>query len=78
MIKRNIYLDIEGIATVNPSSLILLCAPDDQAVLEDWQTHPVWQALDAVQNDRVYFFNRNLWSKGRGLMAFPNYFGRCS
>lgn len=63
-------LDIEGVATVNPSTIVVMCAPDDQEVLADWQAHPVWQALDAVKNDHVYFFDRNLWSKGRGLMAF--------
>ncbi len=63
-------LDIEGLAAVNPSSIVILCSPNDQAVLDAWEEHPVWQAFDAVQNNRVYFFDRNLWSKGRGLIAF--------
>ncbi len=63
-------LDLEGFASINPSTIVILCAPDDQAVVEEWQEQPVWQAFDAVKNDRVYFFNRNLWSKGRGLMAY--------
>ncbi|MEM7343885.1 MAG: ABC transporter substrate-binding protein [Chloroflexota bacterium] len=63
-------LDIEGLASVNPSSIVIMCAPGDQAVLDEWEAQPVWQAFDAVQNDRVYFFDRNLWSKGRGLIAF--------
>lgn len=63
-------LDIEGFASVNPSTVIIMCAPDDQVVVDEWQAQPVWQALEAAKNDRVYFFNRNLWSKGRGLMAY--------
>lgn len=63
-------LDIEGFASVNPSTIVIMCAPEDQSVVKGWQQQPVWQAFDAVENDRVYFFNRNLWSKGRGLMAY--------
>ncbi|MEM7537353.1 MAG: ABC transporter substrate-binding protein [Chloroflexota bacterium] len=63
-------LELEGFATINPSSVVILCAPGDQAVLDELQAEPVWQASDAFQNNQVYIFNRNLWSKGRGLMAF--------
>lgn len=63
-------LDLEGIATINPSSIVILCNSADQAVLDEWQSQPVWQSFEAVQNNRVYLFDRNLWSKGRGLMAF--------
>lgn len=63
-------IDLEGFASINPSSIVIMCAPDDQAVLDEWQAEPLWQAFDAVKNGQVYVFNRNLWSKGRGLMAF--------
>ncbi|MEM7736603.1 MAG: ABC transporter substrate-binding protein [Deinococcota bacterium] len=63
-------LDLEGLASVNPSSIVIMCGEADQAILDEWQANPLWQAFDAVQNDRVYVFNRNLWSKGRGVMAF--------
>jgi len=63
-------LELEGLATINPSSVVILCSPDDQAVLDELQAEPVWQASDAAQNNHIYIFNRNLWSKGRGLMAF--------
>lgn len=63
-------LDLEGFASLNPSSIIVLCAPADQAVLDELQSQPVWQSIDAVQNNQVYLFDRNLWSKGRGLTAF--------
>lgn len=65
-------LGIESIATINPSSIVILCNAPDQAVLDDWQAQPVWQSFDAVKNKQVYIFDRNLWSKGRGLMAFDS------
>lgn len=63
-------VDLEGIASINPSSIIILCATAEQEKFDAWQNHPLWQAFDAVKNDHVYLFNRNLWSKGRGVMAF--------
>jgi iron complex transport system substrate-binding protein len=63
-------LDLEGLASINPSSIVIMCGEADQAILDEWQANPLWQAFDAVQNGRVYVFNRNLWSKGRGVMAF--------
>ncbi|MEM7346201.1 MAG: ABC transporter substrate-binding protein [Chloroflexota bacterium] len=63
-------LELEGLATVNPSSIIILCNPGDQGVLDELQAQPVWQNIDAVQNGQIYLFDRNLWSKGRGLTAF--------
>ncbi|MEM6431661.1 MAG: ABC transporter substrate-binding protein [Deinococcota bacterium] len=63
-------VDLEGLASINPSSIVIMCGEADQGILDEWQANPLWQAFDAVQNDRVYVFNRNLWSKGRGVMAF--------
>lgn len=63
-------LDLEAIASINPSSIVILCAAADQDRFDAWQNHPLWQAFDAVKNNHVYVFNRNLWSKGRGVMAF--------
>lgn len=65
-------LGIESVATINPTSIVILCNAPDQAVLDDWQAQPVWQSLNAVKNNQVYIFDRNLWSKGRGLMAFDS------
>lgn len=63
-------LELEGLATLNPSTIVILCSPGDQAVMDELQAEPVWQSLDAAQNSHIYLFDRNLWSKGRGLMAF--------
>lgn len=63
-------LELEGLATVNPSSIVILCNPGEQGVFDELQAEPVWQSIDAVQNGHIYLFDRNLWSKGRGLTAF--------
>ena len=63
-------LDLEGLASVNPGSLIVLCNADEQTLLDDWQANALWNAFGAVQSDHVYVFDRDLWSKGRGVMAF--------
>lgn len=63
-------LDMEGFAVVNPSTIVILCSPEDQPYLDDMTASPLWQAFDAVTNNRVYTFDRNLWSKGRGVTAY--------
>src|SRR5690606_3980504 len=35
-------LQMEGIATLNPSSIVIQCAPGDQAAVDEWQSQPVW------------------------------------
>jgi iron complex transport system substrate-binding protein len=63
-------LSLEGVAAAQPQALVLLCNPADSTPLDEWADNPVWNALDAVSSGRVYVFNRDLWSKGRGLIAF--------
>ena len=63
-------LSLEGVAAVQPQALVLLCNPADSTPLDEWADNPVWNALDAVSDGRVYIFDRDLWSKGRGVIAF--------
>ncbi|MEM9950393.1 MAG: ABC transporter substrate-binding protein [Chloroflexota bacterium] len=63
-------LDMEGFASVNPSTIVILCNPADTEFLDNLIDGDLWQAFDAVVNNRVYAFDRNLWSKGRGITAF--------
>jgi iron complex transport system substrate-binding protein len=63
-------LSLEDMASVNPSAIVVLCTPADQSLLDALASEPVWQNFDAVKNDRVYAFDRELWSKGRGLFAY--------
>jgi ABC-type Fe3+-citrate transport system substrate-binding protein len=62
-------IDLEGVVTLKPEAIVITCAPEDQGLLADWEKQPVWQQLDAVKNQHVYIFNRDLWSKSRGLLA---------
>ncbi|MEM8861149.1 MAG: ABC transporter substrate-binding protein [Chloroflexota bacterium] len=63
-------LDMEGFASVNPGAIVVLCNPTDQGLLDGMAADQLWQAFDAVSGNRVYTFDRNLWSKGRGVTAF--------
>jgi len=63
-------LSLEGVAAVQPQALVLLCNPADSTPLDEWADNPAWNALDAVSDGRVYIFDRDLWSKGRGVIAF--------
>ncbi len=68
--ETQFLLDMEGFASVNPSTIVILCNASDQEFLDDLSDGELWQAFDAVTNDRVYAFDRNLWSKGRGITAY--------
>ncbi|GAB5492671.1 MAG: hypothetical protein Phog2KO_28860 [Phototrophicaceae bacterium] len=63
-------LEMEGFASLNPSAIVILCSPADQEYLDERADDALWQAFDAVSNNRVYVFDRNLWSKGRGITAY--------
>ncbi|HXF64361.1 MAG TPA: ABC transporter substrate-binding protein [Caldilineaceae bacterium] len=67
--QTQFVMDLEGIAAVNPAAIVVTCAPEDRALWEEWSSQPVWQQLDAVQNHQVYVFNRDLWSKSRGILS---------
>lgn len=62
-------LGLEGLVTLAPEAFVITCAPEDNPILTDWVNQPVWQQLEAVKNQQVYVFNRDLWSKSRGLLA---------
>ncbi len=68
--ETQFLLDMEGFASINPASIVILCNPADQEFLDDMTGAALWQAFDAVSNNRVYSFDRNLWSKGRGITAY--------
>lgn len=62
-------ISLEGLVGMQPQSLILLTAPDEKPLTAEWQKNPLWQKLPAVQRGRVYTFNRDDWSCGRGPKA---------
>lgn len=66
---RQYYLTLEGLAAVNPDSLVLMCGSDAQSALDDMLKNPLFKALTAVKNQRLYLVPRLLWAKGRGLLG---------
>ncbi|MCX6045541.1 MAG: ABC transporter substrate-binding protein [Chloroflexi bacterium] len=67
--KSQFLVDLEGIVTLKPEAIVVTCSPEDRGLWGEWTSKPVWQQLDAVKNQRVYVFNRDLWSKSRGLLS---------
>lgn len=65
--QRQYYLDLEGLAAINPDSLVLMCSPDAQQALDDMLKNPLFKALKAVKNKRLYTVPKTQWAKGRGL-----------
>lgn len=62
-------ISLDELVRMNPSALALLINPGEKTVLTEWQKNPLWQNLSAVKNNRVYTFDRDLWSKARGIQA---------
>lgn len=67
--KTQFLVDLEGIVTLKPEAIVVTCSPEDRGLWGEWTNKPVWQQLDAVKSQRVYVFNRDLWSKSRGLLS---------
>lgn len=60
---------LEGLLALNPDTLILLGNRNEALITDTWARTPLWRGLSAVKAGRVYPFDRNLWTKGRGLLA---------
>lgn len=46
--------------------------PDDPAIRQNyqrWTSHPLWQQLDAVTNERVFEVDAVNWIMGGGILA---------
>ena len=48
---------------------VLFTAPDETPITETWKKNPLWQKIPAVARGRVYQFNRDNWTRGRGPLA---------
>ena len=62
-------LSLEGLVALNPQTLVLFTAPDETPITQEWKKNPLWQKLSAVQRGRVYVFDRDDWTRGRGPTA---------
>ncbi|MCZ0927994.1 iron-siderophore ABC transporter substrate-binding protein [Halomonas janggokensis] len=62
----------ENIPVINADVIFVILEPDDPAIMENyrhWKSHPLWQRLDAVQNDRVFEVDTVNWIMGGGILA---------
>ncbi|SNY98981.1 ABC transporter substrate-binding protein [Halomonas sp. hl-4] len=62
----------ENIPVINADVIFVILEPDDPAILENyqhWTSHPLWQRLDAVQNERVFEVDTVNWIMGGGILA---------
>ncbi|GAA4012995.1 Fe(3+)-citrate ABC transporter substrate-binding protein YfmC [Deinococcus rubellus] len=62
-------VSLEGLVALNPQTLVLFAAPDEAPITHEWKKSPLWQKLSAVQRGRVYVFDRDNWTRGRGPLA---------
>ena len=62
-------ISLEGLVALNPQTLVLFTAPDESPITQEWKKNPLWQKLSAVQRGRVYVFDRDNWTRGRGPTA---------
>lgn len=68
-------VSLEGLAALNPPSMLLMTGPDETPITATWATNPLWQGLAAVKANRVYEVDRDLWSRSRGPLAVERIFG---
>lgn len=66
--------DKEGIPTMNADVFyVFLSDPGDnegvEQTYEEWQNHPLWENLDAVQEDQVYIVDEVIWNLGGGILS---------
>lgn len=62
----------ENIPVMNADVIFVLLEPDDPAIAQNyrhWTAHPLWQRLDAVQNERVFEVDAVNWIMGGGILA---------
>lgn len=62
-------VSLESLIAMNPQTLVLFTAPDEAPITETWKKNPLWQKIPAVARGRVYVFDRDNWTRGRGPLA---------
>lgn len=61
-------LTLEQLVEANPQVLFLM--PTDPAtIVNQWESNPLWQKIDAVKNNRVFTVERRNWSLSRGMLG---------
>ena len=62
-------LSVEGLLAMNPEQIVILFSNNDHSAYLHLQKNPLWQQLNAVKNNKVYFADRNIWGKSHGIQA---------
>lgn len=60
---------LEGLVALNPATLVVFTAPDETPIVRSWARNPLWSRLEAARRGRVYEFDRDNWTRGRGPLA---------
>jgi iron complex transport system substrate-binding protein len=60
---------LEGLAALNPATLVVFTGADERPVVREWAKNPLWQKMTAVKRGRVFEFDRDLWTRARGPIA---------
>lgn len=67
-------LTLEQIITLNPDALYLMNLEEESSatpstLYDQWKKSPLWAYLKAVKNSRVFFVDRNIWARFRGVQT---------
>ncbi|MFD0682242.1 MULTISPECIES: ABC transporter substrate-binding protein [unclassified Paenibacillus] len=61
-------LTLEQLVETNPQALFLM-PTDKVTIVNQWETNPLWNKIDAVANKKVYTVERRDWSLSRGMLG---------
>ncbi len=64
-----IVMSFEDLVTNNPDIIFDANYNPGTALINQWETSPLWSSLSAAKGNQVYEVNPFLWSKARGLLA---------
>jgi iron complex transport system substrate-binding protein len=64
----NPQLTLEQLVEANPQVLFLM-PTEKETIVNQWETNPLWQKIDAVANKKVLTVERRDWSLSRGLLG---------
>lgn len=63
-----VQLGLEKVIELDPDAIFVLGTPPEDLIAE-LEGNSAWNTLTAVQNEAVYGFDRDLWSRSRGPIA---------
>lgn len=65
-----LQLNSEVLSDINPGRMfIMVDEGKEDPNLKKQEQDPVWKNLDAVKNNKVSIFDRNTWSRARGIIS---------